>query len=107
MARRAASRLETGDLVVDLGRRAVELAAVPLRVSTTEFDILAILARRMGETVSRVELCREVRGLEYDGLDRTIDIQVSRLRAILGDDAKEPRWIKTVRSEGYLLARYS
>ena len=54
--------------------------------------------------MARDTVYRELRGTEYDGLDRSIDVYVSRLRAKLGDDPKRPRILKTVRGVGYLVA---
>lgn len=75
--------------------------AVPL--TTQEFELLSLLARRAGELVSRDEVFRSMRGIDYDGLDRSIDGRVSKLRRKLGDDAAAPTRIKTVWGKGYLL----
>ena len=72
--------------------------------SSGEFDLLLYLARRPGQTITRDALYKDVRGIEYDGLDRSIDLRIARLRKKLGDDAKQPALIKSVRGEGYLLA---
>jgi DNA-binding response OmpR family regulator len=75
--------------------------AVPL--TTQEFELLSLLAHRAGELVSRDEVFRSMRGIDYDGLDRSIDGRVSKLRRKLGDDAAAPTRIKTVWGKGYLL----
>ena len=75
--------------------------AVPL--TTQEFELLSLLAHRAGELVSRDEVFRAMRGIDYDGLDRSIDGRVSKLRRKLGDDAAAPTRIKTVWGKGYLL----
>jgi DNA-binding response OmpR family regulator len=75
--------------------------AVPL--TTQEFELLSLLAHRAGELVSRDEVFRTMRGIDYDGLDRSIDGRVSKLRRKLGDDATAPTRIKTVWGKGYLL----
>ncbi len=75
--------------------------AIPL--TTQEFELLSLLARRAGELVSRDEVFRSMRGIDYDGLDRSIDGRVSKLRRKLGDAAAAPTRIKTVWGKGYLL----
>ncbi len=92
-----------GALEVDSARRAVSLAGRPVDLTTAEFDLLWYLCLRPGEVLSRERIYRELRGIEYDGLDRSIDLRVARLRKKLGDDGKQPRLIKSVRGTGYLL----
>ncbi len=97
--------ITVGELVVDPGRRAASLAGRELELTTAEFDLLHLLAQRVGETLEREAIYRQLRGIEWDGLDRSIDLRVLRLRKKLGDDAAHPRFIKSVRGVGYLLAR--
>ena len=66
--------------------------------------MLHLLATNAGTTLSREALIERIRGIEYDGFDRSVDICVSRLRRKLQDDAQVPRRIKTLRGVGYLLA---
>lgn len=70
-------------------------------LTSAEFDLLWALVCRAGEVVSRDDLMLQLRGVEFDGLDRTIDGRISKLRRKLQDDASHPRRIKTVRSKGY------
>ena len=93
-------RLTIGDLCVDASRREVTRGNVTLELTTLEFDLLWLLASHAGQVLSRDRLYAELHGTQYDGLDRSIDLCVSRLRRKLGD----PRWIKSVRGTGYLLA---
>jgi DNA-binding response OmpR family regulator len=97
-------RIELGDLVVDESSRAVTLGGAPVELTTAEFDLLWLLARHAGEVLSRDRIYEELRGIAWDGLDRSIDLRVARLRRKLGDDARHPRRIKSVRGAGYLLA---
>jgi two-component system response regulator RstA len=97
--------IAVGELVVDPGRRAALLADQELDLTTAEFDLLHLLAQHVGETLEREAIYKELRGIEWDGLDRSIDLRVLRLRKKLGDDAAHPRFIKSVRGVGYLLAR--
>ncbi len=93
-----------GDLVVDAGSRTARLKGDELPLTTVEFDLLLFLARHPGEVLERERLYRELRGIEWDGLDRAMDLRVARLRKKLGDDARNPRRIKSVHGTGYLLA---
>ncbi len=93
-----------GALFIDPVSRNLTLNDEAVPVSSHEFDLLTLLARSAGTPVSRDILVTEMRGIEYNGLDRSIDISISRLRKKLGDDASAPTRIKTVRGKGYLLA---
>ncbi|WP_394826650.1 response regulator [Pendulispora albinea] len=92
-----------GALSIDPGQRTVCYRGARVPVSTSEFELLEILARRAGHTVSREELLGESRGLRYDGLNRSIDLRISRLRRKLGDDSENPELIVSVRGVGYML----
>ena len=72
-------------------------------LTTAEFDLLWLLACRAGTVVERDTLYQELRGIPWDGVDRSMDLRVSRLRRLLGDDPKHPTLLKTVRGVGYLL----
>ncbi len=93
-----------GDLLVSSSRRSVQLAGVDVSVSTVEFDLLHLLVSNAGAVVTRQDMFETLRSLDYDGLDRSVDLYVSRLRKKLGDDAKMPNRIKTVRGVGYQFA---
>jgi two-component system, OmpR family, response regulator RstA len=93
-----------GALLVDAGRRAVELNGQDIQLTSAEFDLLWMLAEKVGEVVSRGDIYQRIHGVTYDGLDRSIDLRISRLRKKLGDDPVAPQRIKAVRSIGYLLS---
>ncbi len=93
-----------GGLHIDPVSRTLTLNDEGVLVSSHEFDLLTLLARSAGTPVSRDTLVTQMRGIEYNGLDRSIDISISRLRKKLDDDASAPARIKTVRGKGYLLA---
>jgi DNA-binding response OmpR family regulator len=105
-------KIVVGQLEIDVGARVVKLAGNEISLTSYEFRILQVLAKRVGETVTREELATQARepaqgkGQAYDpSVDRSLDVHVSRLRQKLEDDPKEPRLIKTVRGVGYVLAR--
>lgn len=108
------ARLAIGPIEIDLAARAVFRSGAEVSLTSYEFRILTELARRAGETIAREDLAAAVRdpaqkgkaGAAYDpSVDRSLDVHVSRLRQKLEDDPKEPRFIKTVRGVGYVLAR--
>ena len=96
--------LVVGSLVVDDGQRRVSIGGRELDLTTAEFDLLFLLAKHAGHTVSRNDLYLQLQGMKYDGLDRSIDLRISRLRRKLGDDPLRPRRIKSVRGAGYMLS---
>ncbi len=93
------------DLTVNASRREASLKERLLDLTSTEFDLLWYLARKAGFVVSRDDLYREVFHSEYNGVDRSIDVYISRIRQKLGDDPARPYYLKTVRGEGYLLTQ--
>ena len=100
-----APRLRFGPWVLDTRRReliAADGSVVP--IGGAEFRLLRIFVGHPNRVLNRDQLVELTQGREADALDRSIDVQVSRLRHRLGDDPREPRFIKTVRGEGYVLA---
>jgi len=100
----ASQPIVVGSLVVDAGRRNVEIDGAAMDLTTAEFDLLNLLARHAGQTLSRNDIHLEIHGVKYDGLDRSIDLRISRLRKKLGDDPAKPQRIKSVRGVGYMLS---
>ncbi|WP_228160674.1 MULTISPECIES: response regulator [Marinobacter] len=98
-------RLEFNDLVVDRSMREAWLNNESIDLTSAEFDLLWLLASSAGRVLSREEIFTALRGIEYDGQDRSIDVRVSRIRPKIGDDPVHPRRIKTVRSKGYLFVK--
>jgi two-component system, OmpR family, response regulator RstA len=94
-----------GDLAIDAGRREVSLRGRIIELTTLEFDLLWYLAHNAGSVVSRNDIHMTIYNREYNGMDRSIDMYISRLRQKLGDDQSSPRLLKTVRGTGYLLSR--
>ena len=97
--------LRHGDLVLDPGRRTVRHGERELELTAAEFDLLYALVRGRGRVLSRQVLSEAVlRSPSDEGIqERSIDVYVRRLRAKLGDDARRPRYVRTVRSIGYRL----
>lgn len=96
------TRLTFGALVIDSIRREAWLNSELIDLTGAEFDLLWLLASNAGRILSREETFVALRGIEYDGQDRSIDVRISRIRPKIGDDPDMPRLIKTVRSKGYL-----
>lgn len=92
-----------GALRVNLDARSAVMDTSPLVLTPVEFDLLASLAKARGRVKTREALLDECRDRNYDVFDRSIDVHISALRKKLGDDAKEPRYIRTVRSAGYMM----
>lgn len=97
------AELVVGQLRVNPNTRTAVLGAEPLLLTPVEFDLLASLARSRGRVKSREALLEEIRERDYDVFDRSIDVHISCLRKKLGDDPKTPRFIRTLRSAGYML----
>ncbi|MBQ4861552.1 response regulator [Pseudoalteromonas sp. MMG013] len=91
-------------LKIDARSRRVTFDEQNVVLSSAEFDLLIVLADCAGTIISRDALHQKIFKLEYDAMDRSIDLRVSRLRKKLGDDPKQPTIIKTIRNKGYLLA---
>lgn len=98
-------RLEFGDLLIDNSMRESWLNGQSIDLTSAEFDLLWLLANNAGRVLSREEIFNQLRGIEYDGQDRSIDVRVSRIRPKVGDDPINPKRIKTVRSKGYLFVK--
>jgi len=95
-------RLQFGQLVIDNAMREAWLGEQAIELTSAEFDLLWLLTSNAGRILSREEIFNALRGIEYDGQDRSIDVRISRIRPKIGDDPMHPRLIKTVRSKGYL-----
>lgn len=100
----APQHIALGALAICKSDLSVHLHGVSMKLSSKEFEMLWLLAENAGRVVSREMLSQQLRGFDYDGFDRTIDLRISRLRKKLLDDATEPYKIKTIWGKGYLLA---
>ncbi len=99
----AEPELVVGPLRINPGARVAALGDVPLKLTALEFNLLESLARARGRVRTREHLLDTLGDREYDGLDRSIDVHIWSLRRKLGDDPKNPRFIRTVRAVGYML----
>ncbi|WP_024561743.1 two-component system response regulator RstA [Franconibacter pulveris 601] len=99
--------LRFGALCIDPINRQVTLGNDVVALSTADFDLLWELATHAGQIMDRDALLKNLRGVSYDGLDRSVDVAISRLRKKLNDNATEPFRIKTVRNKGYLFAPHA
>ena len=86
---------------IDLDMREVKVDDQSVTLTSMEFELLALLARRSGKKVSRDEILNELRGIDAAIMTRSVDIMISRLRNKLGDSLKPPRFIQTVWGTGY------
>jgi two-component system OmpR family response regulator len=98
------TRVSFGGWTLDLAaHRLADPAGVVVPLSTGEFRLLRVLAENLDRVLSRDRLIDALAGRDASRLDRSVDVLVSRLRRRLRDDGREPRLIRTVRSEGYML----
>jgi DNA-binding response OmpR family regulator len=97
------TELTAGPLRMNPSARVVVLDDKPLDLTPVEFDLLNCLLRARGRVKSREQLLEEIRDRNYEVFDRSIDVHISALRKKLGDDPKTPRFIRTVRTAGYML----
>ena len=98
-------RFRSGDLEIDFDAREVTASGKRQVLTHFEFELLACLARAAGRVLSREHLMDALKGEEFESFDRSIDVHISKLRAKLELNPKEPRFIKTVRGVGYVLVR--
>jgi len=97
--------LRFGRLELDTAARAVRLDGKPCELTGYQFDLLMALAKNAGRVLSREVLMDLVKGEEFESFDRSIDVHVSRIRAVIEDNPKKPRRIITVRAAGYVFAK--
>jgi DNA-binding response OmpR family regulator len=89
-------------LTIDLDKRTVLLDKSPVDLTTNEFAALALLAENAGKVLNRDQILQELRGIDCDAFNRSVDITMSRLRQKLKDDPRSPEFIKTVWGIGYV-----
>jgi two-component system phosphate regulon response regulator OmpR len=97
--------LRFGRLEIDLGERAARLDGKPCDLTSHQFELLSVLARSPGRVLSRDQIMDALKGHPLEAFDRSIDVHISRIRAAIEDDPKNPRRVLTVRGAGYVFAR--
>jgi len=101
IATKPPSQIKSSELVVDGQSRSATLGQVDLQLTTMEFEILHLLMSHPTRVISRDNIMDDTRGIDWNAFNRSIDVAVSRLRTKLQDDAKHPRFIKTIWGRGY------
>ncbi|MFZ5528336.1 MAG: winged helix-turn-helix domain-containing protein [Pseudomonadota bacterium] len=94
-----------GRLEIDNGLRQVRLDNQPCELTSYQFDLLTVLARHPGRVLSRDQIMDSLKGHPLDAFDRSIDVHISRIRAAIEQDPKNPQRILTVRGVGYVFAK--
>ena len=99
------SEYSYGSFTISISAREAWLHDEALDLTTNDFDLLWLLASNPGKIFTRDAILERLRGIDYDGIDRSVDIRISRLRKKLGDDTGHPVRIKTIRGKGYLFVK--
>jgi DNA-binding response OmpR family regulator len=94
-------QVRVGELLLDGAARTARLGDRLLSLTTAEYELLSLLVRSRGRVLSREQILDLTRGLEWDAFDRSVDVLVSRLRHKLGDDPRNPTFVKTIWGKGY------
>ncbi|HJX63004.1 MAG TPA: response regulator transcription factor [Polyangia bacterium] len=102
--RQASDQLRVGPLEIDRGAREVRVHGQRRELTGRQFDLLLLLAERAGRVQTREQLMDALKGEEWDNVDRSIDVHISRIRQAIEDDPRHPRLVQTVRGAGYVLA---
>jgi DNA-binding response OmpR family regulator len=97
---KASAVIRTGSLEIDTGRHSATLDGVSLHLTPSEFDLLVVLARHPGQTLTRQQLMDDLYGVAASGVDRSVDSHIKNLRRKL-ESASETRYIETVYGVGY------
>lgn len=102
------AKFQSGGLFIDFAAREVTVDGARQTLTAHEFELLVALAKNAGRVLTRDQLLEQMKGDQADdAFDRSIDVHVSRLRQKIEPDPRHPRYVKTVRGAGYLLARDS
>jgi DNA-binding response OmpR family regulator len=97
--------LDFGRLQIDPSSRVVRIDGAERRLTSHQFDLLLAFATHAGRVLSRERLMDLLKGEDLEAFDRSIDVHVSRLRAVIEDDPRHPRRLITIRGAGYVFAR--
>jgi DNA-binding response OmpR family regulator len=94
-----------GRLEIDLGARQARLSGQVCDLTSHQFELLSVLARSPGRVLSRDQIMDSLKGHPLEAFDRSIDVHISRIRAVIEDDPKAPKRVLTVRGAGYVFAK--
>jgi two-component system, OmpR family, phosphate regulon response regulator OmpR len=97
--------LTFGRLEVDLGARQARVSGAVCDLTSHQFELLTVLARSPGRVLSRDQIMDQLKGHPLEAFDRSIDVHISRIRALIEDDPKMPKRVLTVRGAGYVFAK--
>lgn len=97
--------LRFGRLEIDLGERVARLDGKSCELTSHQFDLLVVMAQSPGRVLSRDQIMDLLKGHPLEAFDRSIDVHISRIRAVIEDDPKVPKRVLTVRGAGYIFAR--
>jgi DNA-binding response OmpR family regulator len=97
--------LRFGRLEIDLAARVARLDGKTCDLTGHQFDLLVVLAQSPGRVLSRDQIMDSLKGHPLDAFDRSIDVHISRIRAVIEDDPRNPRRVLTIRGAGYVFAR--
>jgi two-component system, OmpR family, phosphate regulon response regulator OmpR len=97
--------LSFGRLEVDLGARQARVSGAVCDLTSHQFELLTVLARSPGRVLSRDQIMDQLKGHPLEAFDRSIDVHISRIRALIEDDPKMPKRVLTVRGAGYVFAK--
>ena len=103
LRRKTVSRKKVGDFEINEDKLEISLDGYTLELTKIEFDILLLLLSHQGKVFSREVIFNAINGINYTSKDRTVDMHISNLRAKIGDDPKNPKYIKSVWGIGYKL----
>ncbi len=101
------SIINTGDLSIDIERRTVRRGDAVIELTSTEFDLLQVLAESPGRVYTRMQLLDRIQGEAYEGYERTIDSHIKNLRKKIEPDPNHPKYVITIHGAGYKLEEKS
>ena len=99
--------IQHGPVELDAGARVVRVRGQEVSLTGHQFDLLQVLVERAGRVQSRDALMQAVRGTSLEAFDRSIDVHISRIRAVIEENPRKPRWIRSIRGVGYVMATAS
>jgi DNA-binding response OmpR family regulator len=105
VAAAASKVMSFGSMAIDRDARTVSVNGQLCELTSYQFDLLLVLAERAGRVLTRDQIMEAVRGRELEAFDRSIDVHMGRIRAVIEADAKNPKRILTVRGVGYVFAK--